>query len=457
MSKDTLSRLLLLIVGLAPLPFGSHRPLWWSLLALTLGLLLLYAVKIDLKPPPSCSALRFSQVAFLGVLFWIFLQTLPISPHPLWQETQKLLPEAEEALSIDPFATWTAWMRLAGYGAVFWLTASLARSGRWAERALIWFVVFEALYAAYGIVAHALFPNTILWFKKWAYLESLTSTFVNRNSYATYAGLGILATLALLFEHLPKPPPVASRRQRWQLLLEGVTAPFNLWLYGTLALLWTALILTQSRAGNLSTLVAVAVLLLSVRQVGSLPQNILRFVGGLVMVTVLVFLALGGDPLLNRFAALEDPSRETVYRATLRAIHDHFWTGSGYGTFTEIFEIYRPEGLRMGWLYAHNTYLENALELGVPAFCLLLSSVAAVVWRCFLGGRRRWRRHAFPLLGGAATVLVALHSSVDFSLQIPAVAVAYAFLLGIAYSQSFRRVERLEEPLRHPDGVSRQD
>ena len=37
----------------------------------------------------------------------------------------------------------------------------------------------------------------------------------------------------------------------------------------------------------------------------------------------------------------------------------------------------------------------------------------------------------------AATALVALHSLVDFSLQIPAVAIMYATILGIGYAQAF--------------------
>jgi hypothetical protein len=41
------------------------------------------------------------------------------------------------------------------------------------------------------------------------------------------------------------------------------------------------------------------------------------------------------------------------------------------------------------------------------------------------------------MVGLAVTALVAAHATVDFSLQIPAVSYAYAFLLGIACAQSF--------------------
>jgi hypothetical protein len=53
------------------------------------------------------------------------------------------------------------------------------------------------------------------------------------------------------------------------------------------------------------------------------------------------------------------------------------------------------------------------------------------------GVRLRRRDAVFPCLGIATTVLVALHATVDFSLQIPAVTYTYCFLLGAAVAQSW--------------------
>ena len=51
----------------------------------------------------------------------------------------------------------------------------------------------------------------------------------------------------------------------------------------------------------------------------------------------------------------------------------------------------------------------------------------------------RHRRKAFlPCLGISATIMVGLHATVDYSLQIPAVAMAYAAILGAACAQSLR-------------------
>ena len=51
--------------------------------------------------------------------------------------------------------------------------------------------------------------------------------------------------------------------------------------------------------------------------------------------------------------------------------------------------------------------------------------------------RRRRRDAVYPCIGFAATTLVAAHSLVDFSLQIPAVALTYSLLMGAACAQSW--------------------
>jgi hypothetical protein len=55
---------------------------------------------------------------------------------------------------------------------------------------------------------------------------------------------------------------------------------------------------------------------------------------------------------------------------------------------------------------------------------------------CLKGVRRRHRDWAYPALGVAASVLTGVHALFDFSLQIPAVAILYACILGIGCAQS---------------------
>jgi O-antigen ligase len=86
---------------------------------------------------------------------------------------------------------------------------------------------------------------------------------------------------------------------------------------------------------------------------------------------------------------------------------------------------------------AHNTYLELALEGGIPVAAALTACVAALAAPCLLA---LWRRRslAFGLTGTVAAIGVGVHALFDFSLQMPAVAVSFLALLGACAAQSRR-------------------
>ncbi|WP_169776431.1 O-antigen ligase, partial [Escherichia coli] len=62
-----------------------------------------------------------------------------------------------------------------------------------------------------------------------------------------------------------------------------------------------------------------------------------------------------------------------VFVMVVDAIKTSPWTGIGLGTFQDVFPAYRTGDLtsRGLWDKAHNSYLENALELGIPAMLAL--------------------------------------------------------------------------------------
>jgi len=88
------------------------------------------------------------------------------------------------------------------------------------------------------------------------------------------------------------------------------------------------------------------------------------------------------------------------------------------------------------WDKAHNTYLEHAAELGLPAALALYAGMLLLFLYLLSGIFRRRRDQIYPLVATAATILVAVHALVDFSLQIPAVAVTYAAVLGVGVAQA---------------------
>jgi len=111
--------------------------------------------------------------------------------------------------------------------------------------------------------------------------------------------------------------------------------------------------------------------------------------------------------------------------------------GYGYGTFSDSFRLYDLNEEPFHYDRAHNTWLENTFELGIPAALALYLSLTGLAWICLRGVNHRHRDWVYPATGVAASVLVGLHATVDFSLQLPAIAILYAAIMGIAFAQSY--------------------
>lgn len=450
LSEQALFRLLVGVVILAPLPLGGNRPWAWSLIGLAVGLLLLlWAVAVrrgGARLVISVERLAWPGIPFLLVLAWAAAQAflpLPLEwTHPLWAEAQGALPtEVAPRLSIDPSLSATALFRLVAYAGVFWLAAQLSRDRMRARTGLTAMAVAGMAYAAYGLAMHFLGIERILWLEKWSYFGDLTATFVNRNAYGAYAGLGAICATGMVLRAVRRRHQ-ARQGSDW---VRDALVDVIVFSMGIL-MLCAALLFSHSRGAFFSTVLALVVLVAL-----AAVARMIRSKG--LAVAVLLACALTGivgmtgegtaQRLLDATAPTADEARTYIYRRTLEAIADQPWTGSGLGTFLPTYRMYRDPNLSspMVWDYAHNLYLEAALDLGLAGAAALVVSVTAILAACLRGLRVRRRDHVYPAVAVAATTLLATHGLVDFSVQMPAIAVTLAFLLGLGYAQAWPSAE----------------
>ena len=436
---------------LAPLPFGSVQSWAWGLLGVLTGVAALaWGVSAGLNRELIAVPVRriwLSAALFGLAIAWAQLQGATWMPeqwhHPIWSETAKALGiEVDGVIAVAPYEIGSTTLRLLAYAAIFWIALQFARNRHTARRMLYALRIAEAIYAVYGLAIRFSGSETILWYAKQHYLGDLTSTFVNRNSYATYAGIGLLAATAVVTHRRLSIEPGVSRRDPLQIFIRALAErewPFSLiWI-----VMFTALLLTGSRAGVASACVGLAAFLLVVSRSRSVPRLAARIVGGTVLVVVLLmFLVSGGNIDRRLYSSFDDgpaPIRPELYSLSLKAIGDSPYLGFGLGSFEDVFHLYRTDShqLMTRSVRAHNTYLENALDLGVPAAAMLCLAVVIIAVQCGLGVLRRRRDFVYPALALAVSVQVGVHSLVDFSLQIPAVAATYALVLGLGFAQSW--------------------
>jgi O-antigen ligase len=437
---------IVVLVILLPLPLGAVYQWSWGVMCVVVGVVLAIwsgRVAFGLQDPAfGLRSLWPMALAFGLVALWIVLQSLSLTPagwhHPLWKSAADALDgQTGGAISLNPYDTISGLTRLLAYAGIFWIAWQYCRRAQRARQTMLAVVYGGLAYAFYGLVVYLSGAETILIFRKVAYLGDLTSTFVNRNSYATYAGLGLVCATGLVFALVTQAMEGGGGgRERLIRVVDQVIGrgwPLVLaWI-----VLFVALVLAHSRAGFLSTLLGLLALLAGAGLTRAVDRRLALVFGGLCAVGLIWGLGVGGDALLERLlqTSLASEERPIVYERTLAAIRDTGALGTGFGTFEEAFRFYRTPEIQGNFNMAHNTYLENALELGPPAAIALYGVFAGFAALCIYGLRQRRRDAVYPCIGFAATVLVAAHSLIDFSLQIPAVTATYMLIMGVACAQ----------------------
>lgn len=451
----------LAVLAWAPFPYGSNRP--WAELVLGLGLggiLFAWAgaAMTGIAPAtPLTRRLTWPGLLMLAALGWALFQSVDLSAlakvvdlgwlsHPVWPATTQALGFGNGLfVSVDPELTRQAIFAAGLSVAAFVIAFELGRDRGRAALLLGGFVVIVFIYAAGAIASfHSHFE-----FQSWLMpdpkpvSERLAGPFINPNHFATFLALGALAGLGLFVETLRQS--VVWDRGGKVLARTMVTAltGTNALLFAAAIVILSALLFTQSRGGAIAFLLGTFALIVALgvgKRFNAGEEAGQRAMAALLILVLAVAAALSADPLFGRVGeqGVGDSVRASLAQSTMDAIAAAPLTGHGFGAFERYYPFF-ADGSVVGYVdEAHNDLLETLADLGLPAGLALIASPILLAGTCFAGCLRRRRDRIYPAVGFAASVVVGVHAVVDFSLQVPAVAIAYAALLGLGASQSWR-------------------
>lgn len=428
-----LSGILVGVVALAPIPLGSNRPFFWALWAAVLGAVAVVYLGLlllrgeGLRVPLG----RLWLPALLGAVLAgvLVVQALPIVPGGADFVTAAGERVASATLSLAPGMTWLMLLQLSTFGLFFFLMLQVAANRSRARRIAMALFVIVVAHALYGLVALVLLDDSLLFFSKWAYAGFATGSFVNRNSFATFLAFGLVLGVLLTLRELRDSK--AGGRSTAAMLLAAT------------ALILATLLATGSRMGLAAGLAGagLAALMAAGKSAGGRPGRILL---ALVPVTAAVaVLVLYGSGTFDRLGSLETDAnvRGDLYAQVLGMIAARPWLGYGGGAFEVAYPLYHqaPVSPDLVWDKAHSTYLALWTELGVivGSIPLLLVALAGVdALRLYLGRRGDWTA---PAAAVAVIAVAAIHSVVDFSLEIEANALLFLAIIAVG-------VARRDEP-----------
>lgn len=450
MLNGRLAYFLLGFLALVPLPLGSNRPLFWTVSALLVGV---FAAVYFFSLARSGGSLRFpvSRLAIVVVGFGLLCGFLVIQAAPLGallgpiQFAPRGVAVSANALSLAPGATWLMFIRMAGYGLFFLLILQVAVNRERAQFLLeaIFFII--AAYAAFGLLELTQLGDTILGLQKWTYQGYATGTFINRNSYATFLAFGLVIGASLFLRSFTR----AANSEDGSTTRVTMTSKSLIVLLGTL-FVGAALLATQSRMGLFAGVIGSAVVIALGASKLSLRGRGWAIGLALLVLGVAVLLFMFGGGVLERVGSIESSAdvRNALYAEVWEMIWARPWLGYGGGSFEVAFPLihHAPVSADLLWDKTHSTYLALWSELGLVAGSIPMLIIAILVLRTFLAFWRTTSAWSIPLAAVGVVIAGALHSTVDFSLEIQAD--TYFFLavlaLGLAGEERGARQRKAE-------------
>ncbi len=305
--------------------------------------------------------------------------------------------------------------------------------------------IFESLY---GIFEFFSGHRHILNLDYSSRISSVTGTFANRNCFAGYLLMVIPLSIGFFFS---RKTYRYGRLQGWRHRLSSLDGKTLLIGFG-LILMILALLLSASRGGIMSLLISFSLITLLFRD----PSKRERFSRASVLIFGLAVLWaawIGLDAVISRFfTASEDfTGRWIRWVNTFEILKDFPVLGSGLGTFTEVFSMYRSFYIVGLDIQAENDFLQLASEVGLLGVGPLLVLFLFLFHKAASGIRSL--SHLEPQryigIGGLVGILALMfHSIVQKNLQLPANAFLYtviwAMVLRIALDSSSERIARKE-------------
>jgi O-antigen ligase len=430
MSKIILSGLLVFIIIFSCLARGAVAPFPLAIIESMAGIIISYwLIEMIIK-----KRLSFVKVSFLIpiALFFglIFFQLLPLSLSFLKIISPKtaalyvyLMPQEVTksffCLSVYPYATILELLKIAVYFGIFVFIINKIETKRQCDLILNTIITLGTCISIFAFI------------QRYALAQQATSVtsaygpFFNRNNFAGYINMVIPLTLGYFL---------------YEKSLNKKT------IYGfCIVIMSLALFLSLSRAGISVYILGLIFILLFSR-----TKDTLREKSGILTIWIIVVIlsffffidlkvvweALGS---LFRQETLVVLGHGYSWGDIIRIWKDFPVFGTGLGTFANMSGMYKSTADQSLFIYAHNDYLQLLSETGLMGGFFIFLFFVQYFRSLFKVWMNRRDHYAVCIVFGAMISLFVMlaYSFLDFNLHIPANALLFSVITGLAYRIAF--------------------
>lgn len=351
-------------------------------------------------------------------------------------------PSAWRPVSLYPYATVSRLFLLLSLIVVFAVSLHVFSTTRRIHRLLRVLVFFGFLMALFGIVQRLSWNGRIFWSIPVDSAASPFGPFINHNHFAAFLAMIVPVAMGMLMDEARRLVPGARRL----LVSQGPEPAARLLLAAfAVGVMAAAVVLSASRGAVLALLGALVLYGAALAARGTMGRPETLVAAALIVAALGLSFWVGVGPLAEKLRAIGDVESEPSlftrllgYRATMEIIGRFPLLGTGVGTFPQAWKSAYPPGTAAVWHEAHNDYLQILAEAGGAGFVIFLAALWIFSRRYLIptileGGGGEVSSYA---LHGVVVGLVAaaLHSLVDFPLQIAGCAVLFVVLSAVVIS-----------------------
>lgn len=422
---------------------GGSRDDVMSLVILRPACALFAAYALTVARPGDMARLRTPLIVLLALGAWMVIQLIPL-PHALWSA----LPGRAVIAANDQLAglgeiwrpiTLSTAKTMNALGALVVPIAGLLLYGVQTDadrhKILPMLVIMACASALLGIGQKAMGGEGPLYFYAVTNLGEAVGLFSNRNHNAVFLASTLLIGGYMFAEH----------RRLWA---GGAAALKPMMIAAACLLVISMLLVNGSRAGLLIGMIAigmaVGLYLVGRRRVEDghdrgVPLMSWLPIAGILLASIagaaVLFLNASSFDRLVTLSIAEESRAQTLPQI-LQMARDHWFIGTGFGSFEHIYrqyelsELLAPEYLNN----AHDDWLQWVIEGGVPAILIALTMFVCLARAAMEHWRVRANNAPRTLMVATALgvlLLLLLASALDYPLRVPSLMVYAIFMVAL--------------------------